>query len=248
MIICLNIRTSFENVNDKNMRQQPTPKETVYGRPRLLTHEAILRAAVEIGLEGLTMKRLATYLGVGTATLYQYFDSRKMLIRAAAVYALSDVPLPRDTGQSWIELSREYVQALQTLLAENPAFIHSQHHTDYGFEVQFQLIEGFLEAMARRHFSDELAMRLFNLLGMVAFAGAIELIRQWEFELEDEIMSDVAARQFARLDKAKFPHMSAAFDIFMQSPEVKTEMLLAAVFAQVKPELERKKTYAELSR
>ena len=39
-------------------------KATTYGRPRLLTHEEILDAAVEMGLETLTMKRLATSLGV----------------------------------------------------------------------------------------------------------------------------------------------------------------------------------------
>ena len=67
-------------------------KETTYGRPRLLSHEEILESAVDLGLEGLTMKRLASHLNVGTATLYQYFDSRKSLMRAAAVYSLSDRP------------------------------------------------------------------------------------------------------------------------------------------------------------
>ena len=45
-------------------------KQTAYGRPRLLSHEEILDGAVELGLEGLTMKKLATHLNVGTCLLY----------------------------------------------------------------------------------------------------------------------------------------------------------------------------------
>lgn len=208
-------------------------KQTTYGRPRLLSHEEILEGAVELGLEGLTMKRLATHLNVGTATLYQYFDSRKTLMRAAAVYSLSDVPLPEDTGQHWTVLARDYVNSIQSLLAENPSFIHSYQHTDYGFEVQFQLIEKFLKSMASRGFTPEKGMELFNIIGMAAFAGAIEITRQREFEFQDETMEVVAKRQFSRLDPAAFPLMSQALSTFTQTPEQKIESLLSATFQSI---------------
>ncbi len=214
----------------KNNAAKSEDKQTAYGRPRLLTHEEILEGAVELGLEGLTMKRLATHLNVGTATLYQYFDSRKTLMRAAAVYSLSDVPLPEDTGQHWSQLARDYVDSIQSLLAENPSFIHSYQHTDYGFEVQFQLIEKFLQSMASRGFTPEKGMELFNVIGMAAFAGAIEITRQREFEFQDETMDVVAKRQFERLDAAAFPMMSQAISTFTQTPEQKIELLLSATF------------------
>jgi len=208
-------------------------KQTTYGRPRLLSHEEILEGAVELGLEGLTMKRLATHLNVGTATLYQYFDSRKALMRAAAVYSLSDVPLPEDTGQHWSRLARDYVETIQSLLAENPSFIHSYQHTDYGFEVQFQLIEKFLHSMSARGFTPEKGMELFNIIGMAAFAGAIEITRQREFEFQDETMEVVAKRQFARLDANAFPMMAQALSTFTQTPEQKIELLLSATFKTI---------------
>jgi AcrR family transcriptional regulator len=208
-------------------------KETTYGRPRLLSHEGILESAVELGLEGLTMKRLSNHLNVGTATLYQYFDSRKSLMRAAAVYSLSDVPLPVDTGQHWSRLSREYVHVIQNLLAENPSFIHSYQHTDYGFEVQFQLIEKFLSSMSKRDFTPKKGMDLFNIIGMVAFAGAIEVTRQREFEYNDETMEDVAKRQFNKLNKKEFPHMADALCVFTQEPHSKLEVLLTATFKSI---------------
>ena len=45
----------------KNNAAKSGDKQTAYGRPRLLTHEEILEGAVQLGLEGLTMKRLATH-------------------------------------------------------------------------------------------------------------------------------------------------------------------------------------------
>ncbi len=217
----------------KPSNAQVPSKSTTYGRPRLLTHDEILEGAVELGLEKLTMKKLAMHLNVGTATLYQYFDSRKSLMRAAAVYSLSDVPLPVDTGQHWSVLAREYVEMLQNLLAENPSYIHSNQHTEYGFEVHFKLIERFLKAMEPRGFDAKAGTELFNIIGMAAFGGAIEIVRQREFEFQDETMDIVARRQFGRLDKSEFPLMSQSLSVFTQSPKEKVDALLALVFRSI---------------
>lgn len=214
----------------KSSTAKKQAKQTTYGRPRLLSHEEILEGAVELGLEGLTMKRLATHLNVGTATLYQYFDSRKALMRAAAVYSLSDVPLPEDKGQHWSVLAREYVESIQNLLAENPSYINSYQQTDYGFEVRFQLIEKFLQSMASRGFTPEKGMELFNIVGMAAFAGAIEVSRQREFEFQDETMDVVARRQFERLEASEFPMMAQVLSTFTQTPEEKIDNLLTVSF------------------
>jgi len=208
-------------------------KQATYGRPRLLTHDEILEGAVELGLEGLTMNRLATHLNVGTATLYQYFDSRKTLMRAAAVYSLADVPLPEDTGQHWTVLARDYVESLKSLLAENPSFIYSHQHSDYGFEVHFRLIEPFLTSMKQRGFEPEAGMEVFSIIGMAAFGGAIETVRQREFEYQDETMPTVAKRQFDRLDQNKFPLLAQAFSVFTQTPEQKIDNLLSAAFKSI---------------
>jgi len=229
----------------KNNTAKSGDKQTAYGRPRLLTHEEILEGAVQLGLEGLTMKRLATHLNVGTATLYQYFDSRKALMRAAAVHSLSDVPLPEDNGQHWSKLAREYVDAIQSLFAENPSYINSYQQTDYGFEVRFQLIEKFLQSMVSRGFKPEKGMELFNIVGMAAFAGAIEITRQREFEFQDETMDVVARRQFDRLDRSKFPMMAQALSTFTQTPEQKVESLLSGIFRTIAREREEDESEIE---
>ena len=226
-----------------NQRQE---KPTVYGRPRLLTHDEILDGAVELGLEGLTMKKLAVHLNVGTATLYQYFDSRKSLMRAAAVHSFSNIDFPYDDGQHWSELALDYVTCLQSLLAENPSFIHSHQHTDYGFEVHFRLIEPFLAAMKTRDFCPREGMEIFNIIAMAAFAGAIEVVRHREFEYQDETMPVVARRQFDRLDKSDFPLLTEAFANFTLSPENKVRNFLYLAFKTIA--LERDEDMTQLKK
>ena len=92
-------------------------KKLGVGRPRVLTEEQILDAALEIGLEHLTLKKLATKLNAGTTTLYQYFDSREALLEAAALHAFNELPLPEDKGQNWVEFSYEYIMSLKELMA-----------------------------------------------------------------------------------------------------------------------------------
>lgn len=207
-----------------------TSKTASYGRPRLLTHEEILDAAVELGLETLTMKKLSGSLGVGTATLYQYFDSRKTLMRAAAVHSLSEVSLPEDKGQHWSIFCKGYVTGLMELLADNPTYINSMSPTDFGFEVHFKLIEPFLTSMKNRGIDPKASMRLFNQIGLISYGGAVESLRQREFEFQDETMGEVARRQFARLEAADFPLMAEVMDEFTQTPEEKIDGLIRFAF------------------
>lgn len=215
------------------VQKQGAPGANQFGRPRLLTHDEILDAAVAMGLENLTMKKLAGELGVGTATLYQYFENRQALTRAAAVHNLSDLPLPEDTGQHWAIFCRDYVNVISTLLAENPSFLQSYQHSDYGFEVHFRLIETFLEAMSARGLEPEAAMELFNMIGMVAFAGAVEMTRQREFDYFDESMAEAAKRQFTRLDEGQFPLTQASLGIFTRDPEEKIDNLFRAAVLSI---------------
>ncbi len=211
-------------------------KEVVYGRPRLLTHDEIIEAALELGLENLTMKKLATHLNVGTATLYQYWDGRKELMQAAAVHALSDLDLPKDNDQHWSDYAYEFTLCIQDYLASSPSLLITNHVREYGFEVQFKLAEQFLSALDKRGFKPTDGMRLFNMVGSAAFAGAVEVVRYNEFEAEPA--SEVAQRQFARLDKDTYPLFSQAVEGLTSPPEERIKNLLRAAFQTIARERE----------
>ena len=87
--------------------------------------------------------------------------------------------------------------------------------------------------MSKRYFKLKQGMELFNIIGMVAFAGAIEITRQREFEYNDESMKDVAKRQFSKLNKKEFPYMTDALCVFTQEPQSKLELLLTATFKSI---------------
>ena len=99
--------------------------------------------------------------------------------------------------------------------------------------MQFNLIEAFLGAMAKRGFSEEEGMRLFNIIGLTGFAGAVEVIRQREFEYQDESMEIVARRQFERFTGEQFPMVELALATFTQSPEQKTSDLFEFVLRSI---------------
>ncbi|MFG3620186.1 TetR/AcrR family transcriptional regulator [Nocardia sp. NPDC047654] len=75
------------------------------GRPTRLTAVGIARAAVELadrdGLDGLTMRRLASALGVATAALYRHFPDREALLASMAELVLGEIPPPAASCAGW---------------------------------------------------------------------------------------------------------------------------------------------------
>lgn len=192
-----------------------------YGRPRLLTHDAIIAAAIEIGLETLTMKKLADHLGVGTATLYQYWGNRTELVQAAAVHALSDLDWPKDHGQHWSAYCWQFVEQVVDYLSEHPSLVLSNHARDFGFEVQFRLVEQFLNVLVARGFSAGEAMRVYNVVGVIAFGGAVETVRQKQFKLHDAEGGKAAKAQLDSLGEYELPQLRAALSEYTTSPREK---------------------------
>ncbi len=195
-------------MTDKPLTLSPSATDdgpSPVGRPRLLTREAILDAALELGLEALTMKRLAAKLGTGAATLYQYFDNRDALLRAAALHAFQDMHLPCDTDQHWTEFARDHARIMQAVLVENPSAISHYVQADYGFEVQIEMVEHFLATMQRRSFSAEEGMVLLRGVTMASMSGAMEIIRERAFLARGTKPTDVLDRQLAAAPEADFP-------------------------------------------
>src|ERR1700761_2260602 len=81
----------------------PQPKAPQrMGRPRSLSHEAILDAAAElideIPLESFTLAKLAAKLGASTMSLYTYYASRDLLLEAVADRAFQRFEAPESKG------------------------------------------------------------------------------------------------------------------------------------------------------
>ncbi len=94
------------------------------GRP--LSPERIARAALaladRVGVEGLSMRRLADELGAGTMTLYGHFKNKQELLDAVLDMAASEKDLPELTG-SWREQIRQLVRHARELQERHPSVI-----------------------------------------------------------------------------------------------------------------------------
>lgn len=82
----------------------PVPRKRGPGRPRLVSDDELISAGVAVadadGVDGLTMARVASELGVATMTLYNYVSSRDHLVRKIIEAVMSEPTIPRPPAES----------------------------------------------------------------------------------------------------------------------------------------------------
>jgi TetR/AcrR family tetracycline transcriptional repressor len=96
------------------------PKRTEPGLDRSTIVATALRLLDEVGLDGLTLRRLATELGVQAPALYWHVKNKQELLdlMAAALTTEADRPLAPAPGQTWADWLTDVAQIQrQTLLA-----------------------------------------------------------------------------------------------------------------------------------
>jgi TetR/AcrR family tetracycline transcriptional repressor len=81
---------------------------------------AALEIAGELGLEAVSMRRVATRLGVAAMSLYRHVPSKDVLLELMADHVLSRLPYPDPDGD-WREEIHGFFTAFHDLLLENPA-------------------------------------------------------------------------------------------------------------------------------
>lgn len=162
------------------------------GRPPSVNTQAIIAAALEIGLEHFTLKQIADRLDVSLATLYRHVRNRGELVRLAAFQLTLSRALPDDHGAHWSELARRYAESLfESFLAE-PQLIGELLRGRLGPHAEVDVLEQFLAALEPHGFTPVEGAQLFHAIGMItigAAAGAIGLSasklddRPWTVEM-----------------------------------------------------------------
>jgi TetR/AcrR family tetracycline transcriptional repressor len=92
-----------------------------------VSRDAILAAAIGIverdGLEQVTMRRLATELGVAPNALYTYFANKSALLDALLDTALAGVRAPDPDDAGWLENLAAIMWASRHALLSHPALV-----------------------------------------------------------------------------------------------------------------------------
>lgn len=132
-----------------------------------LSHEAVARAALEFldrhGLEELSMRRLATELGVGTMTLYGYFRSKDELLDAVVDAAVAERP-PVAAGGPWQERLRALMRGSREGLDRHPAIVKVRMQRPVLRPEALRFCEQTMALLAEAGLGTDDAARTFRLL------------------------------------------------------------------------------------
>lgn len=127
------------------------------GRPPSIGPAQIVAAALELGLAGLTLRRLARRLGVSPQAFYRYFSDMESLLDAVVDELDKRIPLPPDRGEDWCVWAYAFAYAVRRLLDSAPgladrAFLKTQPTlgvlSRYEMSIAIALRSGFDHATA----------------------------------------------------------------------------------------------------
>ena len=193
-----------------------------------MERDVVVRAALglldEVGLDGLSLRRLATRLGIQAPTLYWYFKSKQELLDQMAIAVMQpperDLPDPGAPWDEWLAwMARGMRQAV--LSHRDGALLAARARPT---EEQWDALEFIVSALVASGFSGDDAMRGIGALTNYVLGTALE-------EQQAGQVDDAAA---GRIDPARWPTLAAAVtgDIdYEQRFEHGLRMLLAGMRA-----------------
>jgi AcrR family transcriptional regulator len=146
------------------------------GRPPSLTEEQIAEAAIElsnqVGFEALTMRGLATELGVPVMTIYNYVANKNALFDLISDYLLRPIPIPPPDSGSWDERMRALQRSTRSAVGRH---IGLRFGTGVGQSTEAaRLAEGAMAILADGGFTPEQADLAFAVV-FTFMLGQIEL-------------------------------------------------------------------------
>lgn len=159
-----------------------------------LSRNAVIAAGMRImrdeGLERLTMRRLATELDTGAASLYVYVDNMAELHGALLDELLRDVPLPPVAADGWVDAVVGLMEDYTRTLWAYPSLARS---------------------VLMLHPSGPHYLRLIDcLLGLLVAGGVPARAAAWGIDPLLQLATATAAEQGTRRDAPDEQHLDAA--------------------------------------
>ena len=204
---------------------------------------AALRICDEQGLDHLTVRGLATDLGVGTMTLYSYFRSKDEILDAIADHVLGEMVVPPADPADPAAVLRTIAYAFLDLMRAHPSVVQlfgtrvttSQHSLKGGMEA---VLARLVDAGIR----DELAVRCYGFLITYALGFAhYQYPRTWGRGDSGEVAELRRQRRhfYASMPAGEFPTMVDLSQRLVSLPsdeqfEFGLSMFVSSVLAELK--------------
>jgi TetR/AcrR family tetracycline transcriptional repressor len=141
-----------------------------------LTRERILEAAVALvddqGLEGLSMRKLGTSLGVEAMSLYNYIPNKAALLDGVLERVVSEIKIPED-GSTWDERLRQMTHSFRSIALSHPRVVPLFAMRPFNSLPALEVVEAVFELLAEAGFPPEDAFRALRAMSAYAIGFTI---------------------------------------------------------------------------
>jgi AcrR family transcriptional regulator len=169
----------------------------------------IAEAAHEIGLDGLTLKAVADHLGVSIAALYHHVGSKDELMRVAAEYSATRVPLPEDRGQHWAVWLYEWATYNRDAFLAQPGLLGQFLEGAISPEVIAGNVDTILGLLVRQGFPVVEANAAYELVSMCAIGMSVVAIRERQAERSGRPLGDLHREMLTQSRTGELPYLRA---------------------------------------
>jgi AcrR family transcriptional regulator len=196
--------------------QVPRGAETVPVRTAL-SRDRIIGAAIEVieqeGEAALSMRRIATRLGVAVMSLYNHVPNKAALLDGVAERILAGMEVG-DQGpasspgerEHWTERARALIRAYRKVAHDHPRCVTLVLTRRIDPPSGMRPVEHALALAADAGFDGETSVRIMRAL--LAYAIGAQMREVGAAKLLD-YLPEQAAERFDRLDPAQFPHVAS---------------------------------------
>ncbi|MDP5209545.1 TetR/AcrR family transcriptional regulator [Microbulbifer sp. 2205BS26-8] len=161
------------------MQTEKKQSSNSVGRPRSISRQKIIDAALCLGGDKITMKQVADELGVGIATLYKYVANKDELQQLVVGQLLANLSLPKRRGRHRREYIRDFYQSLCQAMIRQPKAIRQLMEGGFGVETSQKLKSDFTQEILNSGMSSEMAAQIYVAVCQASIGAAVT-----ELELE----------------------------------------------------------------
>jgi AcrR family transcriptional regulator len=146
------------------------------GRPPRVTPAQIAEAALAVGLEKATVRKVAGRLGMSVPGLYHHVRTREELLAMAAAHSFRALLFPDPAGKTWIEWLCAYGRDIFDTLVAQPEFVGRMMAATTNPATHAQHLERFFEVLGSHGFSVTEAYEIYcQLMATVIGAAVLEI-------------------------------------------------------------------------
>jgi AcrR family transcriptional regulator len=147
------------------------------GRPPRISRQAIAEAALEVGLEDLTLRAVAERLGVSVPSLYHHVNGRDELLQLAAERSVSRRRVPVDRDQHWAAWLLEWARYNRDAFVGTPGLLSQYVEGTIDVEAILENLEAILALLCRQGFDPVEGRVAYELVSACAIGFAVAELR-----------------------------------------------------------------------